>query len=274
MVASDRVSAFDVIMREPIPHKGRVLTAMTVFWCDEVTDIVPGTLLCRRSEGDRGAARGSRPPPRVGRTGRAGAAGRDAPDGVHRARLPGRPGPRGVRAVGDGARHPPAGRAQAGRSPGRAHVHPLDQGGRGARRQHRLRAGRRPGGRRGGARGARHLPRALRPGRRPGRRCRVRAGRHQVRARSTSTACSACATRCARPTRRACGRPTRWCPAPRLPPSTSSPCATGWPPSPGTARRPRPRCPRRVTEALSARYVAAYERVTGLSLADWYGATA
>ncbi len=45
MVASDRVSAFDVIMREPIPHKGRVLTAMTVFWCDEVSDIVPGTLL-------------------------------------------------------------------------------------------------------------------------------------------------------------------------------------------------------------------------------------
>jgi phosphoribosylaminoimidazole-succinocarboxamide synthase len=45
MVASDRVSAFDVIMAEPIPHKGRVLTAMTVFWCDEMSDVVPGTLL-------------------------------------------------------------------------------------------------------------------------------------------------------------------------------------------------------------------------------------
>ena len=29
MVASDRISAFDVIMAEPIPDKGRVLTAMT-----------------------------------------------------------------------------------------------------------------------------------------------------------------------------------------------------------------------------------------------------
>jgi len=34
MVASDRVSAYDVIMEEPIPDKGRVLTAMTVFWCE------------------------------------------------------------------------------------------------------------------------------------------------------------------------------------------------------------------------------------------------
>ena len=35
MVASDRISAFDVIMEEPIPQKGRVLTAMTAagrFW--------------------------------------------------------------------------------------------------------------------------------------------------------------------------------------------------------------------------------------------------
>jgi phosphoribosylaminoimidazole-succinocarboxamide synthase len=45
MVASNRVSAFDVIMAEPIRHKGRVLTAMTCFWCDEMADIVSGTLL-------------------------------------------------------------------------------------------------------------------------------------------------------------------------------------------------------------------------------------
>jgi phosphoribosylaminoimidazole-succinocarboxamide synthase len=45
MVASDRVSAFDVIMHEAIRHKGRVLTAMTVFWCGEMSDVVPGTLL-------------------------------------------------------------------------------------------------------------------------------------------------------------------------------------------------------------------------------------
>jgi phosphoribosylaminoimidazole-succinocarboxamide synthase len=45
MVASNRVSAFDVIMAEPIRHKGRVLTAMTCFWCNEMSDLVPGTLL-------------------------------------------------------------------------------------------------------------------------------------------------------------------------------------------------------------------------------------
>ena len=43
MVASDRVSALDVIMAEPITDKGRVLTAMTSFWCEEMADIVPGS---------------------------------------------------------------------------------------------------------------------------------------------------------------------------------------------------------------------------------------
>jgi phosphoribosylaminoimidazole-succinocarboxamide synthase len=45
MVASDRMSAFDVIMAEPIVNKGRVLTAMTWFWCEEMADVVPGTIL-------------------------------------------------------------------------------------------------------------------------------------------------------------------------------------------------------------------------------------
>src|SRR6202161_1419491 len=45
LVASDRVSAFDVVMAEPITDKGRVLTAMTSFWCDEMADVVPGSLI-------------------------------------------------------------------------------------------------------------------------------------------------------------------------------------------------------------------------------------
>src|SRR3954454_18406045 len=40
-VASDRISAFDVVMAEPVPHKGRVLTAMTAFWLEQVADITP-----------------------------------------------------------------------------------------------------------------------------------------------------------------------------------------------------------------------------------------
>ena len=40
MVASDRVSAFDVVMREPIPGKGAVLTALSVFWFRRTRDVV------------------------------------------------------------------------------------------------------------------------------------------------------------------------------------------------------------------------------------------
>jgi phosphoribosylaminoimidazole-succinocarboxamide synthase len=45
LVASDRLSAFDVVMAEPIANKGRVLTAMTDFWCGELASIVPMALL-------------------------------------------------------------------------------------------------------------------------------------------------------------------------------------------------------------------------------------
>ena len=44
MVTSDRLSAFDVIMSEPITEKGRVLTAMALFWFDKLKDIVPNHL--------------------------------------------------------------------------------------------------------------------------------------------------------------------------------------------------------------------------------------
>ena len=45
MVTSDRISAFDVVMEEPIPNKGRVLTAMTAFWFERFADLVPGHLI-------------------------------------------------------------------------------------------------------------------------------------------------------------------------------------------------------------------------------------
>ncbi len=45
MVASDRISVFDVVMRQPVPDKGRVLTAMTVYWCEELADLAPGSLV-------------------------------------------------------------------------------------------------------------------------------------------------------------------------------------------------------------------------------------
>jgi phosphoribosylaminoimidazole-succinocarboxamide synthase len=45
MVASDRLSAFDVVMAEPIPNKGRVLTGMTAFWLDLLRDLAPNHLI-------------------------------------------------------------------------------------------------------------------------------------------------------------------------------------------------------------------------------------
>ena len=44
MVASDRISAFDVIMGEPIPGKGALLTQMALFWFDKLGHIVPNHL--------------------------------------------------------------------------------------------------------------------------------------------------------------------------------------------------------------------------------------
>jgi phosphoribosylaminoimidazole-succinocarboxamide synthase len=45
MVTSDRISAFDVVMAEPIPDKGRVLTAMTAFWSEQLADVAPSHLI-------------------------------------------------------------------------------------------------------------------------------------------------------------------------------------------------------------------------------------
>ncbi|MBU3936309.1 MAG: phosphoribosylaminoimidazolesuccinocarboxamide synthase [Proteobacteria bacterium] len=45
MVASDRISAFDVIMDDPIPNKGAILTKLSLFWFDHLKDIVPNHLI-------------------------------------------------------------------------------------------------------------------------------------------------------------------------------------------------------------------------------------
>jgi len=60
LVASDRISTFDVVLPTPIPDKGRVLTGLSAFWFARTGDIVPNHLLevqpdgrsmvCRRLE--------------------------------------------------------------------------------------------------------------------------------------------------------------------------------------------------------------------------------
>lgn len=44
IVASDRISAFDVILDDPIPGKGKVLTSLTDFWFKKLSDVVPNHL--------------------------------------------------------------------------------------------------------------------------------------------------------------------------------------------------------------------------------------
>src|SRR3954470_7861583 len=44
-VATDRISAFDYVLATGIPHKGRVLTQLSLFWFDFLKDIVPNHLV-------------------------------------------------------------------------------------------------------------------------------------------------------------------------------------------------------------------------------------
>src|SRR6202043_613450 len=45
IVATDRLSAFDVILPTPIPDKGRVLTQLSLFWFDLLKDVVTNNVL-------------------------------------------------------------------------------------------------------------------------------------------------------------------------------------------------------------------------------------
>ena len=45
LVASDRVSAFDVVLREPVPHKGAVLTQLSAFWFERLAAVVSSHFL-------------------------------------------------------------------------------------------------------------------------------------------------------------------------------------------------------------------------------------
>jgi phosphoribosylaminoimidazole-succinocarboxamide synthase len=50
IVASDRLSAFDVVLPTPVPNKGKVLTQMSEFWFDHFKTLVPHHLLSTRME--------------------------------------------------------------------------------------------------------------------------------------------------------------------------------------------------------------------------------
>jgi len=57
IVATDRISAFDVVMPNPIPDKGMVLTQISRFWFDSTKDIVPNHLISTEVEDFPGVCR-------------------------------------------------------------------------------------------------------------------------------------------------------------------------------------------------------------------------
>ena len=138
MVASDRLSAFDVVMGEPIPGKGRVLTQMALFWfAPACGHIVPNHLTGDDPESVVAAGRarpGARPLD-------AGQAAEAAADRGGRARLPRRQRLEGIPGERRGLRRAAAaGPAQRVEAAG-ADLHAGDQGRDGRpRREHRLRA--------------------------------------------------------------------------------------------------------------------------------------
>jgi len=50
MVATDRISAFDVVLPTPIPDKGRVLTQISRWWFEQTASMIPNHLLPDRSD--------------------------------------------------------------------------------------------------------------------------------------------------------------------------------------------------------------------------------
>ncbi len=50
IVASDRISAFDVVMDDPIPDKGKILTSISIFWFDKLASIIENHLISTNPE--------------------------------------------------------------------------------------------------------------------------------------------------------------------------------------------------------------------------------
>ena len=57
LVATDRISTFDVVLPTPIPDKGRVLTGLSAFWFTRTSEIVPNHFLSVRADGRSTEAR-------------------------------------------------------------------------------------------------------------------------------------------------------------------------------------------------------------------------
>jgi phosphoribosylaminoimidazole-succinocarboxamide synthase len=272
MVASDRVSAFDVIMAEPIAEKGRVLTAMTSFWCEEMSDVVPGTQLAVDPEEIRVALGGMAMPAEwAGRAAlvrraamlplecivRGYLAGQAYEEYVRSGTVHGAPMPAGLRMASrlDEPMFTPSTKAEQGHDLNIDFAAAVDLVGDDT------------------ASRARDI-------------CLELYTRAAARAAAAGFVLAdtkfelgwvdgvlcLCDEVCTPDS-------SRLWPADQVVPGTTPPAFDKQPlrdwlaAQPWDRRPPPPSLPAAVTSAMSARYVAAYERVTGRSLHDWYGAT-
>jgi len=127
VVATDRISAFDVVLSPGIPEKGVLLTRLSSFWFGKFGDIVPNHLLQTDGRALPGDPRPAQGPPRGPRRPRTEVPRRAVR--VRRTRLP-----RGLRLEGlpdelGGLRPPAAAGAQGSGQASRADLHPGDEGG-------------------------------------------------------------------------------------------------------------------------------------------------
>jgi phosphoribosylaminoimidazole-succinocarboxamide synthase len=157
LVASDRISAFDVVMAERVPDKGRVLTAMSAFWFEELADVCGNHLV------STDVARFPEPAQRGELAGRATLCRRAEMlpiECIVRGHLS---GSAWAEYEVDGTVHgmPAPGGAAPVRAPPGAALHPVHQGRVRSRREHHRRAGRRARRALGGRPRRRDLPGAL-----------------------------------------------------------------------------------------------------------------
>jgi phosphoribosylaminoimidazole-succinocarboxamide synthase len=272
VVASDRVSAYDVVFAEPIPDKGRVLTAMTAFWCEELADLAPNAFVTAAPEEIRRRlpTAAALPPDAEGRALLARRAEMLGIECIVRGRLAGQAYDEYARAGTVHGSPMPAGLRLADRLPAPMFT-PSTKAGEG----HDLNIGFEEaaaivGGR--AAAEAREISLALY------RRAAARAAAAGFVLADTKfelgyvdgvlSLCDEVVT----------PDSSRLWPADgvvpgEVPPGFDKQPLRDWAASSGWDKRPPPPpLPPEVVRATSERYVAAYERVTGRRLADWYGA--
>ena len=138
IVATDRLSAFDVVLPTPIPDKGRVLTQLSLFWFDLLRDVIPNHIVTATDFPPELA------PYRAQLEGRSMLcqANKSAADRVRRARIPVRLGMERLSRHRKNLRHRAAGGPARIRAAAGSHFHSFDQGHRGPRRKHFVRRAR------------------------------------------------------------------------------------------------------------------------------------